>query len=69
MTKTIKVEGMMCPHCEARVKKALEAVDGVTNAVADHNAGTAVVTLSAPVADDVLRFAVEAQDYKVNGIE
>ena len=65
MTKTIKIEGMMCPHCEARVKKALEALEGVTNAVADHTAGTAVVTMSAPVADEVLRAAVEAQDYTV----
>jgi len=69
MTKTLKVEGMMCPHCEARVKKALEAVPGVESAVADHNQGTAVVTLSAPVADDVLRDAVEAQDYRVLGVE
>ena len=65
MTKTLNVEGMMCEHCEARVKKALEAVDGVENAVADHNANTAVVTLSIDVADDVLRKAVEDQDYKV----
>ena len=65
MTKTIKIEGMMCPHCEARVKKALEALEGVTNAVADHTAGTAVVTMSTPVADEVLRAAVEAQDYTV----
>ena len=69
MTKTLKVEGMMCMHCEARVKKALEAVSGVESAVADHEAGTAVVTLSSPVEDDVLRSAVEAQDYKVLGIE
>ena len=69
MTKTLKVEGMMCPHCEARVKKALEAVEGVESAVADHNAGTAVVTLKAAVADDVLVQAVEAQDYKVLGVE
>ena len=69
MTKTLKVEGMMCMHCEARVKKALEAVPGVESAVADHGAGTAVVTLSAPVEDDVLRAAVEAQDYKVLGVE
>ena len=69
MTKTLKVEGMMCPHCEARVKKALEALAGVESAVADHTAGTAVVTLSAPVEDDVLRAAVEAQDYKVLGVE
>ena len=69
MTKTLEVEGMMCEHCEARVKKALEAVNGVESAVADHNANTAVVTLSADVADDVLRKAVEDQDYKVLGIE
>ena len=69
MIKTLRVEGMMCTHCEARVKKALEAVSGVESAVADHNAGTAVVTLSSPVEDAVLRSAVEAQDYKVLGIE
>ncbi|MBO4411758.1 MAG: heavy metal translocating P-type ATPase [Lachnospiraceae bacterium] len=65
MEKTLKVEGMMCMHCEARVKKALEAVPGVESAVADHTAGTAVVTLSAPVEDEVLRAAVEAQGYNV----
>ena len=69
MTKTLKVEGMMCGHCEARVKKALEAVPGVENAVADHTAGTAVVTLSTPVADEILKAAVEAQDYQVTGVE
>ncbi len=69
MTKTLKVEGMMCEHCEARVKKALEAVAGVENAVADHNANTAVVTLSEDVSDDVLRKAVEDQDYKVLGVD
>ena len=69
MTKTLKVEGMMCGHCEARVKKALEAVAGVESAVADHTAGTAVVTLPSPVEDDVLRTAVEAQDYRVLGVE
>ena len=69
MTKTLKVEGMMCEHCEARVKKALEAVSGVESAVADHNKGTAVVTLCEAVADDALREAVEAQDYKVLGVE
>ncbi len=69
MIRTLKVEGMMCEHCEARVKKALEAVDGVGTAAADHVAGTATVTLKAPVADDVLRAAVEAQDYKVLGVE
>ncbi|MBR4586735.1 MAG: heavy metal translocating P-type ATPase [Lachnospiraceae bacterium] len=69
MTKTLKVEGMMCEHCEARVKKALEALTGVEKAVADHNAGTAVVTLSADVADDVLKKAVEDQDYKVVSVK
>ena len=69
MVKTMKIEGMMCPHCEARVKKALEALEGVENAVADHEKGTAVVTLSAPVAEEALKAAVEAQDYQVLGIE
>ncbi len=69
MKKTLKVEGMMCTHCEARVKKALEAVPGVESAVADHTAGTAVVTLAAPVENEVLRAAVEAEDYKVLGVE
>lgn len=63
--KTLKVEGMMCSHCEARVKKALEAVNGVESAVADHEKGTAVVTLSSKVEDSVLKKAVEDQDYKV----
>ncbi len=69
LTKTLKVEGMMCAHCEARVKKALEAVEGVDSAVADHEAGTAVVTISADVSDETLKEAVEAQDYKVLGVE
>ena len=69
MQKTLKVEGMMCVHCEARVKKALEAIEGVSEAVASHEAGTAVVTLTQDVADDVLKKAVEDQDYKVLGIE
>ncbi len=69
MKKTLKVEGMMCGHCEARVKKALEALPEVTEAVVSHEAGTAVVTLSADVADDVLKKAVEDQDYKVTGIQ
>ena len=68
VTKTLKVEGMMCAHCEARVKKALEAVPGVESAAASHTAGTAVVTLSAPVADEALAAAVEAQDYQVLGV-
>ncbi len=69
MEKTMKIEGMMCGHCEARVKKALEAVDGVTAAEVSHETGTAVVHLAAEVAGDVLRQAVEAQDYKVLGVE
>ena len=69
MTKTMKIEGMMCRHCEARVKKALEAVEGVAGAEVSHEAGTAVVTLSAPVENEVLKNAVEAQDYEVKGIE
>ena len=69
MKKTLKVEGMMCGHCEARVKKALEALPEVDEAVVSHEAGTAIVTLNAEVADDVLKNAVEAQDYKVAGIQ
>jgi len=69
MTKTIKIEGMMCNHCENTVKKALEALEPVQEAVVSHEAGTAVVTLTAEVADDVLKEAVEAKDYTVVGIE
>ena len=69
MKKTLKVEGMMCGHCEARVKKALEALPEVDEAVVSHEAGTAIVTLNAEVANDVLKNAVEAQDYKVTGIQ
>lgn len=69
MTKTIHIEGMMCGHCEAHVKKALEAIDGVAEAQASHEKGTAVVTLTADVADDVLTKAVEEQDYKVVSVE
>ena len=64
MTKTLNVEGMMCGHCEARVKKALEALDAVDEAVVSHTDGTAVVTLNAEVSDDLLKETVEAQDYK-----
>ena len=67
MEKTLKVEGMMCEHCEARVKKALEAVPGVESAVASHKYGTAVVTLSQDVPYETLKKAVEDQDYKVIG--
>ena len=69
MTKTMKIEGMMCGHCEARVKKALEAVAGVSEAVVSHENGTAVVTLSEAVSDDVLKKAVEDQDYKVISVQ
>ena len=69
MKKTLNVEGMMCGHCEARVKKALEALPEVDEAVVSHEAGTAIVTLNAEVADDVLKKAVEDQDYKVTGIQ
>ena len=67
MTKTLKVDGMMCEHCEMRVKKALEAVDGVVEAKADKDAKTAVVTLEKEVPFEVLKAAVEAQDYQVLG--
>ncbi len=69
MTKTMTIEGMMCGHCEARVKKTLEALDGVASAEVSHEAGTAVVTLSEEVADEVLKEAVEAQDYPVTEIK
>lgn len=69
MTKTLNVEGMMCGHCEARVKKALEALDAVDEAVVSHTDGTAVVTLNAEVSDDLLKETVEAQDYKVTSIK
>lgn len=68
MTKTLQIEGMMCGHCEARVKKTLEAIEQVTEAVVSHEAGTAVVTLKEEVSDEVLKKAVEEQDYKVVGI-
>ena len=68
MQKTLKIEGMMCPHCEARVKKALEALPEVAQAEVSHAAGTAVVTLTAALADDALKSAVEAQDYTVTSI-
>ena len=65
MKKTLTIEGMMCGHCEANVKKALEALAGVESAEVSHEAGTAVVSLSSDVADDVLKKAVEEKDYKV----
>ena len=69
MVKTMKIEGMMCGHCEAAVKKALEAIDGVASAEVSHTAGTAVVTLSKPVENAALRKAVEDKDYTVTDIE
>ena len=69
MEKTMKIEGMMCAHCEARVKKALEALDAVSQAAVSHTDGTAVVTLTESVADEVLKQAVEAQDYPVTDIQ
>ena len=69
MTKTMHIEGMMCGHCEATVKKALEALPEVTSAEVSHEAGTAVVTLSSEVADDVLKKTVEEKDYKVTAID
>ena len=69
MTKSMHIEGIMCSHCEARVKKALEALDAVVTAEVSHVTGTAVVTLQTPVADEVLKQAVEAQDYRVISID
>lgn len=69
MKKTMKIEGMMCSHCEASVKKALEAIDGVESAEVSHEAGTAIVTMSKEVSNVVLKSAVEAKDYNVTGIE
>ena len=69
MTKTMKIEGMMCGHCEARVKKALEALPEVEEAVVSHESGTAEVKLQAEIADEVLKKAVEDQDYEVTSIE
>ena len=69
MTKTIKIEGMKCGHCEAAVKKALEAVEGVISAKADKDSGTAVVELSCDINAALLRKAVEDEDFTVLGIE
>lgn len=68
MTKTLEIEGMMCMHCEARVKKALEAIPGVQSATPSHEKGTAVVELTQEVANDILKNAVEAQDYTVKSV-
>ena len=69
MKKTMKIEGMMCGHCEARVKKALEALPQVESAVVSHTEGTAIVTLRESLDDAALRQTVEAADYKVTGIK
>ena len=69
MTKTMNIEGMMCGHCEARVKKALEALDVVSEAAVSHESGTAVVTLSSDISDEKLKETVEAEDYKVTSIQ
>ena len=69
MKKTINIEGMMCSHCEASVRSALEAVPGVKEAVVSHTDGTAVVTLTDEVSDDILKKAVEARDYKVISVD
>jgi len=69
MTKTMNIEGMMCGHCEARVKKALEALDAVSEAAVSHDSGTAVVTLSSDISDEKLKETVEAEDYKVTSIQ
>ena len=69
MKKLMKIEGMMCPHCQARVKKALEAVEGVASAEVSYETGTAEVTLTAPVAGETLKAAVEAQEYTVISVE
>lgn len=69
MKKTLNIQGMMCGHCEKRVQKALEALDGVASAEVSHQAGTAIVTLEKEVPDAVLENAVTAQDYEVTGIQ
>lgn len=69
MNKTIHITGMMCAHCEASVKKALEAIEGVQSATVSHESGTAVVALTGEVADETLKAAVQAKDYNVTGID
>ena len=69
MTKTMKINGMMCGHCEARVKKTLEALEQVSEAVVSHETGTAVVTLSAEISNEELKKVIEAQDYEVVSVE
>lgn len=69
MKETVRIEGMMCPHCEASVKKALEAIDGIESAEVSHEKGTAEITLSKEVSADVIQQAVEARDYKFISVE
>ena len=69
MTKTLKIEGMMCGNCEMHTKKALEALDGVTEALVSHKTGTAVVTLEKEVSNDILMQAVDDQGYQVTDIQ
>ena len=69
MTKVMTIEGMMCGHCTGRVQKTLEAIAEVDEAIVDFSAGTAVVKLNAEIANDVLKKAVEDQDYTVLGIQ
>lgn len=69
MTKTLKIEGMMCEHCENRVKKTLEAIDGIESAAPDHTADSVVITLGKDVPEQIIKDAIEAQDYKYIGME
>ena len=69
MEKTIRIEGMMCPHCSGRVQGILEGMEEIASAVVSHETGTAVVTLAAEISDEALKAAVEGAGYKVTGIE
>jgi Cu2+-exporting ATPase len=69
MKKTMKITGMMCPHCSGRVKKCLEAIDGIESAEVSHESGTAIVSMTAPLSDEMLKKTVEDQGYTVTGIE
>lgn len=69
MERTMKINGMMCGHCSGRVKKVLEALPEVDEAIVSHQNGTAIVKLNAEIADDVLKNTVEAQDYEVVSVE
>ena len=67
--KTVNIKGMMCPHCEATVKKALEGLDGIESAVVSHDAGTAVITMSKEVSEDVIKAAIEEKDFEYVSIQ